>query len=277
MTGLALEVRFEPLSANSLSRAGQMTQRTNQFNFTTVRRTEQELNSVLDEGYQCVTVDVSDRFGAYGIVGLLIWRESERILDVDTFLLSCRALGRGVEHRMLSFLAARAAERGLTAVRVRAVPTGKNRPARQFIRDVAAAYEQDDGSGFQYDLPAGEFRDLQWRAASRPTAARVAKPLRLDARRFVEYAHIARDLSAPARIVAAMRQPFRGRQSRRSDDCRSAQAGGDLVGPPSQTGDRPGRQLLRLGRAFPAGRSAACACARSSELNSLSMTFIRRG
>jgi FkbH-like protein len=205
--GLALEVRFAPVSPDTLPRAAQMTQRTNQFNFTAVRRTEPDLRALLRDGYECFTVDVSDRFGVYGIVGLLIWREAENTLEVDTFLLSCRALGRGVEHRMLAFLAGRALERGLRTVRVRAVPTGKNQPARQFIRDVAASFEQRGGPGFRYDLPAAEFRDLQWRAASRPAAAPVAKPLRSEARRFVEYAHIARSLSTPARIVAAMRLP----------------------------------------------------------------------
>jgi FkbH-like protein len=205
--GLALDVRFAPLSPDSQTRAAQMTQRTNQFNFTTVRRTEPELNALLSGGYECVTVDVSDRFGAYGIVGLLIWWTAQDALEVDTFLLSCRALGRGVEHRMLAFLAAKAVERGITTVRVRALPTGKNQPARQFVRDVAASYEKSDGSGFRYDLPAQEFRNLQWRAASHPAAATVAKPLRLNARRFVEYAFIARNLSTPARIVAGMRKP----------------------------------------------------------------------
>ncbi len=198
--GLALDVRFAPVSAATLPRAAQMTQRTNQFNFAAVRRAVPDLQALLSAGYECVTVDVSDRFGAYGIVGLLIWREEAGALDVDTFLLSCRALGRGVEHRMLAFLAGRGAGR----VRIRGVPTAKNQPALQFIHDVAARYGQPNG---RYDLPAEEFRDLEWRAVARPAAAPVAKPVRADGRRFVEYAHIARNLSTPARIVAAMRQP----------------------------------------------------------------------
>jgi FkbH-like protein len=209
MDSLALEIRFAPMTEESLPRASQMTQRTNQFNFTTIRRGEQELRALAGAGYECVTVDVSDRFGRYGIVGLLIWRESKSVLDVETFLLSCRALGRGVENRMVAFLAGRAIEHGLETVSVKIAPTAKNLPARQFIREIADQYRTRYGDGpvLEYALPAGRFRDLRWQPGPhRAPAVPAAKPARPAGRRFVEYAHIARALSTPAQIMAAMRE-----------------------------------------------------------------------
>jgi FkbH-like protein len=206
MESLALEVRFAPLSEENLARASQMTQRTNQFNFTTIRRTEQELRALAGAGFQSAAVDVSDRFGNYGIVGLLIWSESNSSLDVDTFLLSCRALGRGVEHRMLAFLASRAIGHGLGNLSLRVTPSAKNLPARQFMREVAGQYGTGNGAAQEYTLPGDKFRDLRWQPAShRAPSVPAAKPTPSAGRRFVEYAHIARNLSTPAQIMAAMR------------------------------------------------------------------------
>ena len=83
----------------------QLTQRTNQMNFTAVRRSEADIQALLESGKaECLTVHVSDRFGSYGLAGVIVFRGGADAIVVDTFLLSCRALGRGVEHRMLAAL-----------------------------------------------------------------------------------------------------------------------------------------------------------------------------
>ena len=67
---------------------------------------------------ECLTVHVTDRFGSYGLTGAIIFAHRRRRLAVDTFLLSCRALGRGVEHRMVARLGEIALERGLECVEI---------------------------------------------------------------------------------------------------------------------------------------------------------------
>ena len=67
---------------------------------------------------ECLTVHVTDRFGSYGLTGAMLFRADVPALVVDTFLLSCRALGRGVEHRMVARLGEIALERGLEAVEI---------------------------------------------------------------------------------------------------------------------------------------------------------------
>ncbi|MBV8817075.1 MAG: HAD-IIIC family phosphatase, partial [Acidobacteriaceae bacterium] len=130
---LGLRITFEELRTETLPRASQLTQRTNQFNFTTIRRTEQDLRTLAERGWECRTVRVSDRFGDYGITGLLTVRASGEVLEIDTFLLSCRVLGRGVEHRVMARLGTEALERGLTAVSARLETTKRNEPAREFL------------------------------------------------------------------------------------------------------------------------------------------------
>ena len=233
MNGLALEVSFAPVSAGTLPRAAQMTQRTNQFNVTTIRRTEAEIRALAEQGSHCVTVDVSDRFGKYGITGLLIWREITGALDVDTFLLSCRVLGRGVEHRVLAHIAQTAIDRGLSAVRIRVEPTRKNQPARQFLHDVAVRFEQQAGPALQYQLPAAEYRELRWRPPVASASAPAKSKKREDTgRRFIEYGRIARHLSTPALILEAMRAETgngHGRAAHGSTERRLAAIWSDLL------------------------------------------------
>jgi len=139
LESLQLEIEVERVSEATLARASQMTMRTNQFNCTTIRRTEVEIQNLLeDPAHEVRIFRVRDRFGDYGIVGLVIARADVAELEVDTFLLSCRVLGRGVEHRMINELGHIAAQRGLDEVVMRVETTRKNRPARAFLESIAA-------------------------------------------------------------------------------------------------------------------------------------------
>ena len=75
-------------------------------------------------------------------------------LEVDTFLLSCRVLNRGVEHRMLNELGKIALERGLPMVVVTLVTTKKNQPAADFLESVVARFRQEIAGGSRYSIPA---------------------------------------------------------------------------------------------------------------------------
>ena len=108
----------------------QLTQRTNQDECDGARRTEAEILGL--GGAECLTVNVKDRFGSYGLTGVMIFGIRKEALVVDTFLLSCRALGRGVEHRMMRHLGKIAVERGLHRVEIPFVKSRRNRPAELF-------------------------------------------------------------------------------------------------------------------------------------------------
>ena len=103
---------------------------------------------------QALTVSVSDRFGDYGLVGLLMFEVQPDALNVETFLLSCRALGRGVEHRMLAQLGQLAQKSGAASVNVHFVPSAKNKPALNFLESVGAKFKQPLNGGFVFAFPA---------------------------------------------------------------------------------------------------------------------------
>lgn len=145
-----------------LERVAQLTVRTNQFNLTTVRRSEGEIREMLRSGAKCLVTSVSDRFGDYGLVGVVIYTVGEDRFSVDTLLLSCRALGKGVEHRMAAEVASRALLGGKSVVELPFRPSGRNEPAREFFRQLAPAGMALDGDDLSLALSASVLSGLRY-------------------------------------------------------------------------------------------------------------------
>ncbi|MBF0429449.1 MAG: HAD family hydrolase, partial [Magnetococcales bacterium] len=137
-TNLAMRVTIRPLTQATLPRTAQLTQKTNQFNLTTFRYTEEEIDRRLSNpNWLLLTVQVSDCFGDNGLVGVVMAEclGQESILLIDTFLLSCRVIGRTIETAMLAHLCIWARESGLRLIRGRVRPTAKNGPAQSMFRN----------------------------------------------------------------------------------------------------------------------------------------------
>src|SRR5678815_1453474 len=141
VAGLNLQIHIEEASEGQIARLAQLTQRTNQFNLTTRRRTEAEIAKlVLDPSFHVLAVTVSDRFGDYGLVGVVIYQITRHAVDVDTFLLSCRVLGKGVEYRILARLGEIAQSQSRRWVDVHFIQSPKNKPAFQFLEKIGASF-----------------------------------------------------------------------------------------------------------------------------------------
>ena len=215
LASLNLEVHIAPLQEDQISRVAQLTERTNQMNFTTIRRSESRILGLLrSEGLECLTVDVSDRFGGYGLAGVMLFRAGTNTLTVDTFLLSCRALGRGVEHRMLARLGEIAAERGLAEVEIPLVPTLRNRPAATLLKSVGAAFEERTPKGSRFPFPAKYLAAVSYSTAHQLPGAsddRRPKLTAIGAAIPLDYARIACEMRTPAQILEAVRARARRR------------------------------------------------------------------
>jgi FkbH-like protein len=163
---LEMEVIFAPVGETSLARAAQLTQKTNQFNVTTIRYTEAELlQRRADPSCLVTTVQVRDRFGDNGVVGFMLTKATDQEVEIDTLLLSCRVIGRTVETAMLAHACEHASQRGARRVRGRIVPTAKNAPARDLYERHGFQREPggDDGEGsWALDLAASGIRYPAW-------------------------------------------------------------------------------------------------------------------
>ncbi|HXE84565.1 MAG TPA: FkbM family methyltransferase, partial [Gemmatimonadales bacterium] len=158
IAGLDLRVTIADMSDADLGRVSQLTYRTNQFNFTTVRRSEPEIRAFLQRNdATCLVVRVSDRFGDYGLVGAVLYETRADRLAVDTLLLSCRVLGRGVEHAVVAELGRRALAAGKRLVELPYRPTAKNAPAREFLAGLGTpgpVFDADRLAALTYDPDA---------------------------------------------------------------------------------------------------------------------------
>jgi FkbH-like protein len=129
LESLDMIARFEPLDAFSVPRAAQLTQRSNQFNLRTRRYTDGDLQKLAGDA-DCVArcLSLRDRFGDYGLVGVVILKREEggAALFLDTLLMSCRVLKRGVEEFLFNELAALARAEGAAFLTGEYLPTAKN-------------------------------------------------------------------------------------------------------------------------------------------------------
>ncbi len=229
VNSLELSVRIQPCSADQLDRVAQLTQRTNQFNFTTIRRTAAEISaSEADGRLECRAVNVSDRFGDYGLTGVVLFREAGDALVIDTLLLSCRVLGRGVEHRVMAYLSDEALRRGLKTVTATLTTTSKNEPARRFLTEIGAHVEERTATGLSYRIPAAELRDLRWKISPEGGSVKAWAP-RPATHKRPDYARIARELSTPVQILEAMRFNSASRSEEPSTEARLAQIWSELL------------------------------------------------
>jgi FkbH-like protein len=133
IASLEQEITVEPLQPQSLARAAQMCQRTNQFNLTTRRYSAADLESMLSSSdTEAYVVAVKDRFGDNGVTGLGILKLNGESAELDSLLLSCRVLGRGIDDAFLHVLAGRARARGIRHLIGRYIPTAKNAQVASF-------------------------------------------------------------------------------------------------------------------------------------------------
>jgi FkbH-like protein len=207
LASLELELRIAPMTPKELARVAQLTQRTNQMNFTATRRSESDIQALLESGKaECLTVHVSDRFGSYGLAGVMIFRAGAEAIAIDTFLLSCRALGRGVEHRMLAALGGIARERGLDVVEARFVRSQRNQPALLFLESVGLEFQTVRGNALLFRFPAAFAAQIRYEPPAAPPLPAAALPLPPPAlRTAIPYARIATELRDPAKILERVR------------------------------------------------------------------------
>jgi FkbH-like protein len=149
----------------TLARVAQLTQKTNQFNLTTRRYTEQQVQEMSACANWCVwSLKVTDRYADNGLVGVAISRMDGDVCEIDTFLMSCRVIGRTVETALLAKIAEDARVRGAKQLQGWFLPTKKNAPAQGFYRDhgFVEFTKNGDGALWSFDLSQGTIATPEW-------------------------------------------------------------------------------------------------------------------
>ncbi|WP_030766010.1 HAD-IIIC family phosphatase [Streptomyces sp. NRRL F-2664] len=175
LRALEVTVGLGPPRRHEFARVSQLTLRTNQFNLTGGGCAEDELALwAAAPGRLLLVARSADRFGDNGLVGAVLGTITEGVLRLDGMWLSCRVLGRGVEHACLALLLARARELGLSGVSARYVPTARNHRARDFYPSCGFTRAAAEAGGACADGAAVFHHDLA-RLPEVPAHVRVSE------------------------------------------------------------------------------------------------------
>jgi FkbH-like protein len=139
-----IQVEIKKADSFSIPRISQLTLKTNQFNLTTKRYQENEISSLANNKDRIVEcAKVSDKFGDNGITGVYIIEKNDNEWIIDSFLLSCRIIGRGVENVMINQLIERAKKEDVKRIKGKFISTQKNKPAENFYKEFGFIEEGD--------------------------------------------------------------------------------------------------------------------------------------
>ncbi|MBV7440775.1 HAD-IIIC family phosphatase [Weeksellaceae bacterium TAE3-ERU29] len=147
----SLDIQIHIMKANdsNLSRIAQMTQKTNQFNLTTKRYTEEQLRKLIEEGGQVFCAGVKDKFGDNGITISAIVTETETALHLDSYLLSCRILGREIEKVTLLKILQEVQKNNDKPIKAQFIPTKKNMMVSNFLDTLGFSLDKEDKQGIK--------------------------------------------------------------------------------------------------------------------------------
>ena len=156
-----MESAISEFTAVDVPRLAQLINKSNQFNLTTRRRTEAELQAIMNDANSvCFSVRLKDRFGDHGLISVLIARKADAVMEIDTWLMSCRVLKRQVEDEVLNELARLAKSKGCTRLRGVYLPTPKNAMVLDFYPRMGFTPVPADDAAREFDLEMDGFRPL---------------------------------------------------------------------------------------------------------------------
>ncbi len=131
---LETKIYLWKLKPENINRAIQLIQKTNQFNLTTKRYTEEQLQDMMkDPNYEIYVSRVEDKFGDNGIVFLLIAKKEEKKVSIDSMIMSCRVMERYIEDRIMSYLEDCWFEEGFEEIESIYIKTERNKPVENLF------------------------------------------------------------------------------------------------------------------------------------------------
>lgn len=128
LKNLKMKLDIHRMLPEEKKRVVQLINKTNQFNTTTKRYSEDDVMSLLKAGSDIFTVHVADKYGEQGLVTVLILNYKEKSCIIDTFLMSCRVMGRNIEFEIMSKLKEYLKQKGISSVKASYIRTNRNTP-----------------------------------------------------------------------------------------------------------------------------------------------------
>jgi FkbH-like protein len=161
LLSLSMSIEYGFVDAVTITRVTQLINKTNQFNLTTPRYSQAEVQSFMTSpSYWCRWYRLRDRFADHGLIGVLIARLAEKTWTIDTWLMSCRVIGREVESFMFRDLVLSARKSGVTRIIARYCRTTKNSLVAKLLPNFG--FTGAEPGDLSLDVPAAQIPDTKF-------------------------------------------------------------------------------------------------------------------
>lgn len=163
LKSLEMVVSIRTAGKDDIKRVSQLTQRTNQFNLTTRRYTDADIAAMAQNpNWRIYVLGLKDKFGDNGTVGLALMEIQPKKWRADTFLMSCRVIGRQVEDALVDRICRDAAKAGCTSISAEYIPTAKNNLVAGFWDKMGFEKENADAKQVRYSRQLKNYQSPQF-------------------------------------------------------------------------------------------------------------------
>ena len=152
LKSLSIEITIQTANTVNVPRLAQLTQKTNQFNLTTKRYINEQIHDFVNKGDFVFAINVKDRFGDNGLTGVLIGLKKEKTIVIDSFLLSCRILGKNIEVAFLKHILSKLKTLGFLFVEASYIKTSKNIQTETFYENIGFKLVEQSESQKMYHM-----------------------------------------------------------------------------------------------------------------------------
>lgn len=156
LRSLGMRLSIAPFDAPGRKRIAQLISKSNQFNLTTRRYSETEITALEQDGAALtIQARLTDIFGDNGMISTVICRRAGQRLDVDSWIMSCRVLGRRVEEAILQYIVEQAGRKGISEIMGRYIPTARNGLVRDHFEKlgfVRIGTEENGATSWRLDV-----------------------------------------------------------------------------------------------------------------------------
>ncbi len=161
LESLQMEAVISEFTPVDVPRLSQLINKSNQFNLTTRRRSEAEVIAVMnDPNFIGYSVRLKDRFGDHGLISVVIGEKAGDAMRIDTWLMSCRVLKRGVEEEVLNELVRLAKLKNCTRLEGLFLPTAKNEMVRDFYARMGFTLTSEAETKREFELRLEELQPI---------------------------------------------------------------------------------------------------------------------
>lgn len=147
LSALAMVGKVDTIGPEDIARFTQLINKSNQFNLRTVRYTESDIQKLSnDHNSCCLYAKLLDRYSNYGIISCVILKKEDTTCFIDTWVMSCRVLKRGVENMMYEHVLKKALEMGCSSIKAEYIKTKKNQMVESFYESLGFKLLKAEGS-----------------------------------------------------------------------------------------------------------------------------------